>query len=610
MSDPADPNSYTVGWVCALSTEFTAAQEQFDEEYEPHETPEHREANDFNVYSFGKIKGHMVVVAVLPNGQYGTASAATVAKDMIRSFHNIRFGLMVGIRGGAPTKEHDIRLGDVVVSSPTPGQSGIFQHDFGKATKEGFQHTASHNKPPPLLLAAVAGLKTQYERKGLQIHNKVGTIISNNKRLSAKYGHPGVPDSLFAASVEHKSDPCHELCVTTPTDLIPRTSRQEPLEDVEVHYGTIASGDTLMKDAAKRDEVALKSNILCFEMEAAGLMDGFRCLVIRGICDYCDSHKNDKWQGYAAMTAAVYAKQILDMIRPEVVTREETIASKVDEVIFGVKDLKRSIAEREALDWLSDEDFGAYQFDERSKKAPGTCQWFLDSPKYQSWTQERGQVLFCPGIAGAGKTIVASAVIESLYSCFEKDTNIAIAYVYCRYNRVDQQSFNKFRASLLRQLCEQLSPLPEGIMQLYHEYKPRRVELPPEKITSELKAVSGLFSKVFMVVDALDEWAKEHKDLYSLPAELLLLQRRLAINLLATSRPIPILSNQFSDYPSISITAQQQDIYAYVDNFRWPESSCIGKKQELRGLIKRVISQTVRGMYVYGTIIYLLGNPS
>ncbi|KAF5557177.1 ankyrin protein [Fusarium phyllophilum] len=598
MSDPSDPNSYTVGWVCALSTEFTAAQEQFDEEYEPHEAPEHREANDFNVCSFGKIKGHMVVVAVLPNGQYGTASAAAVAKDMIRSFRNIRFGLMVGIGGGAPTKQHDIRLGDVVVSSPTAGQSGIFQHDFGKATKEGFQHTASHNKPPPLLLAAVAGLKTQYERKGLQIHDKVNTIISSNKRLKAKYGRPEDPDSLFAASVNHKSDPCHEFCVSTPTDLIPRTTRQEPLEDVEVHYGTMASGNTLLNDTAKRDELASKSNVLCFEMEAAGLMDGFRCLIIRGICDYCDSHKSDKWQGYAAMTAAVYAKQILGRIRPEAVAREETMVSKIDEVISGVADLKRSIAEQEVLDWLSDEDFGAYQFDERSKKAPGTCQWFLDSLGYQSWTQMKDQVLFCPGIAGAGKTVLASAVVENLHSRFQTDSSIVILHIYCRYNRVDRQTCNKLRASLLRQLCERLSTLPRGIMQLYNEYKPLRVEIPPERIISELKAVSDLFSKVFMVVDALDEWATEQGDLYSLPAELLLLQRKLAINLLATSRPIPLIADQFKKHHSISITAQQQDIYTYVDNFRWPESSCIGKIPKLRELVKRTMSQIVRGMFL------------
>ncbi|KAH7209900.1 hypothetical protein DER44DRAFT_864517 [Fusarium oxysporum] len=589
MLDPSDPDAYTVGWVCALSTEFTAAQGQFDEEYEPHESPEHRDANDFNVYSFGKIKGHMVVVAVLPNGQYGTASAATVAKDMIRSFRNIRFGLMVGIGGGAPTKQHDIRLGDVVVSSPTPGGSGVFQYDFGKATKEVFQHTASHNKPPPLLLAA--------------IHDKVSTIVANNKRLSVKYGRPEDPDSLFSTSINHKSDPCHKFCVTAPTDLVDRKPRQEPMEVVEAHYGTIASGNTLMKDAFKRDELASKANILCFEMEAAGLMDGFRCLVIRGICDYSDSHKNDSWQGYAAMTAAVYAKQILSRIRPEAVAREETMISKIDEVsnsvISGVKNLKRSIAEQKVLNWLSDEDFGTYQFDERSKKAPGTCQWFLDSPEYQSWTQQKGQVLFCPGIAGAGKTVLASAIIENLHSRFQSDSSTAIVHIYCRYNRVDRQTFNELRASLLRQLCERLSPLPEGIMQLYDQYKPRRVEAPPKRILSELESVSGLFSKVFMVIDALDKWrAAEHADLYSLPGELLFLHKKLAINLLATSRHLPLIANRFSNYPCLPITAQQQDIDAYVDSFRWPESSCIGRTPGLRDKVKEIMSQLVRGMFL------------
>ncbi|KAI1029503.1 hypothetical protein LB504_010782 [Fusarium proliferatum] len=615
MSDPSDPSSYTVGWVCALSTEFTAAQEQFDEEYEPHESPEHREANDSNVYSFGKIKGHMVVVAVMPNGQYGTASAATVAKDMIRSFRNIRFGLMVGIGGGAPTKQHDIRLGDVVVSSPTPGQSGVFQYDFGKATKEGFQHTASHNKPPPLLLAAVAGLKTQHERKGLQIHEKVSTIVANNKRLKARYGRPDDPDSLFFPSIDHKSAPCHEFCVTASTDLKDRTLRQEPMEVVEVHYGTIASGDTLMTNAFKRDELASEANILCFEMEAAGLMDVFRCLIVRGICDYCDSHKNDKWQGYAAMTAAVYAKQILGRIRPEAVAREETMSPKIDEVfnavISDVKDLKRSIAEQEVLDWLSDEDFGTYQFDEHSKKAPGTCQWFLGSPEYQSWTQKKGQVLFCPGIAGAGKSVLASAVIESLHSRFETDSSTATIHIYCRYNRADRQTFTQLRASLLRQLCGRLSSVPEDIMQLYNQYKPQRVGAPPERILSELESVSRLFSKVFMIVDGLDEWTTEHGDLYSLPAELLFLQSKLAINLLATSRPIPLIADQFNDFRSIPITAQQQDIYAYVDNFQWPESSCVGKIAGLRGMVKETMSQSVRGMFLLARLyLHSLGSET
>ncbi|ENH63846.1 hypothetical protein FOC1_g10007986, partial [Fusarium oxysporum f. sp. cubense race 1] len=195
------------------------------------------------------------------------------------------------------------------------------------------------------------------------------------------------------------------------------------------------------------------------------------------------------------------------------------------------------------------------QFDERSKKAPGTCQWFLDSPEYQSWTQEKDQVLFCPGIAGAGKTVLASAIIENLHSRFQNDSSTAIAHIYCRYNRLDRQNFNELQTSVLRQLCERLSPLPEHIMKIYSQYKRRRVELPPERILSGLESVSGLFSKVFMVVDAIDEWrAAEHADLYSLPGELLFLQRKLVINLLVTSRPLPLIANRFSSYPSLTLT--------------------------------------------------------
>ena len=82
-----------------------------------------------------------------------------------------------------------------------------------------------------------------------------------------------------------------------------------------MHYGTIASGNQVMKSAVVRDKVSSKlSGVLCFEMEAAGLMNNFPCLVIRGICDYADSHKNNQWQAYAAGTAAAYAKELLSAI--------------------------------------------------------------------------------------------------------------------------------------------------------------------------------------------------------------------------------------------------------------------------------------------------------
>lgn len=120
MSDPA---GYTVGWICALLVEYNAAQEFLDEE---HEKPSFVSPNDDNDYTLGKMGEHNVVIAVLPDGEYGTASAANVATNMLNSFHNIRIGFMVGVGGGVPSKSHDIRLGDIVVSAPRDGAGRVF----------------------------------------------------------------------------------------------------------------------------------------------------------------------------------------------------------------------------------------------------------------------------------------------------------------------------------------------------------------------------------------------------------------------------------------------------------------------------------------------------
>jgi hypothetical protein len=115
--------SYTVSWICAISTEYTAAQALLDE---THEGPETVFPHDNNDYTLGRMGKHNVVIAVLPEGEYGTSSATSVAKDMMHSFPNVRIGLMVGVGGGAPSPKHDIRLGDVVVSAPREGKGGVF----------------------------------------------------------------------------------------------------------------------------------------------------------------------------------------------------------------------------------------------------------------------------------------------------------------------------------------------------------------------------------------------------------------------------------------------------------------------------------------------------
>jgi nucleoside phosphorylase len=237
---------------------------------------------------------------------------------------------MVGIGGGAPSEKHDIRLGDIVVSTPRDGGSGVFAYEFGKVIQDqGFKPTGFLNQPPAVVRAAVNGLKAQYERKGHQLEEAINNALDNNRRLKQKYKRldPST-DRLYKPEVIHPKDAqgnCEAVCGIVPSSLEWRRERLEDEDNPVVHYGLIASADKLMKDALFRDMLAEKLDVLCFEMEAAGLMNHFPCLVIRGICDYSDSHKNKEWQGYAAMAAASYAKDLLYRIAPNRVEAEKRI---------------------------------------------------------------------------------------------------------------------------------------------------------------------------------------------------------------------------------------------------------------------------------------------
>lgn len=325
-----DPQIYTVGWICAIITELVAAQSFLDEE---HDDAQAAATNDNNTYVRGKIGSHNVVIALLPHGEYGTASAAIVARDMLRSFPNVRIGLMVGIGGGAPSPQHDIRLGDVVVSSRSGDKGGVFQYDFGKTIQsQAFQETGFLNQSPMVLRTAVGVLEAQYEMNG---HNLEASIESALKRIKRrkKYSRPlPATDVLYRSDFEHLSsvDDCNKGCGDDPSRLVTRDERDEEDDYPAIHYGLIASANQVMKDAITRDKLAAEKGVLCFEMEAAGLMNHFPCIVIRGICDYSDSHKNKDWQGFAAMAAAAYAKDLLLRVAPGKVEEEQRAIDKLN----------------------------------------------------------------------------------------------------------------------------------------------------------------------------------------------------------------------------------------------------------------------------------------
>ena len=294
---------YTVGWVCALPVERACATSMLDQVHCNFPVL----PTDHNTYTLGRIGNHNIVVACLPNGEYGIASAATVATQLLSSFPSIRFGLMVGIGGGVPNKDVDIRLGDVVVSKPTGGYGGVIQYDYGKAVHGGLTRTGTLNRPPNLILTALAVLEANHLAGQSRIPELLSEMASKLGQNASNFTLHDQEDQLYLSDYQHIIHATCELCDKTKVISRPPRTKHEPM----VHYGLIASGNQVVKDSHLRDRLGRELGVYCVEMEAAGLMNGFPCLVIRGICDYADSHKNKEWQGYAAASASAYAKELL-----------------------------------------------------------------------------------------------------------------------------------------------------------------------------------------------------------------------------------------------------------------------------------------------------------
>jgi nucleoside phosphorylase len=289
---------YEVGIVCALWKELLAVRALFDLSYPDLE----KDGNDPNCYCLGRMKKFNVVAAGLPHDDYGLNSATNVASHLIRTFPRVKFCLVVGIGGGVPSNSKDIRLGDIVVGT------GVMQFDMGKRFQDSeFRMTGEKQQPPPFLRAALTKIQSDFLVSFNSALNPLLDDINQIASLRPEYQFPGVDrDMLFDSEYLHTNDESTcDNCTGT------RRPRNRPHNGPNVFYGLIASGNQVVRDARHRDRLG-KKNVFCFEMEAAGVMRTTAdCLVIRGICDYADSHKNKLWQEYASATAAAYAKFFL-----------------------------------------------------------------------------------------------------------------------------------------------------------------------------------------------------------------------------------------------------------------------------------------------------------
>ncbi|CAG8929164.1 unnamed protein product [Penicillium salamii] len=425
---------YTIAWICALHIEMAAAQTMLDGFHEALPTY----ADDRNAYVLGNIKEHNVVIACLPTEQYGTNNAAIVMTNLQRTFPAIRACFMVGIGGGVPTKA-DVRLGDIVVGTR------VMQCDLGKVLADGqLQRTAI----PRILDHSLGGLVSTVRSKHELSPNRVLSILEQRLREQPAYARPDLPDRLFDAAYDHEtlSGSC-EGC--DPSKLVPRGTRAS--NEVVIHYGAIASGNQVMRDGKTRDIIARQLDIICFEMEAAGLMDILPCLAIRGICDYSDSHKNKEWQRYAAATAAAYARELLEELP---VTRSHAeIASAENSDHSSVSERRKSL-----LDSLKFEQMDARKTTIKQEQKK-TCRWFLNHPSYKAWldpaelAQHHG-FLWMSGKPGAGKSTIMKFAYGNMKSKTRQNDAMTASFFFNARGDTLEKTISGMYRSLLLQLLE------------------------------------------------------------------------------------------------------------------------------------------------------------
>ncbi|KAG9250568.1 pfs domain-containing protein [Emericellopsis atlantica] len=483
-----DHEHYTIAWICALHIEMAAAIAVLDKNHRELLKP----ANDKNSYVLGSIQDHNIVIAGLPSNEYGLVNAAHVLADLVRTFPSIRQGLMVGVGGGVPSKE-DVRLGDVVVGTR------VMNIDLGKARTGGkIQRTAVPKMPDSSLCKAITKLRASHESEPI---NVAAVALERMKNLP-DYQHPGTPDQLFPSDYVHVSPgPECDECDQSMLKVRDTRSSQAP----RIHYGGIASSNQLTTDAKLRDELAEEFDILCFEMEAAGLMDVLACLPIRGICDYSDSHKSKEWQRYAAANAAAYARYLLENL-----TAIEVKPGAPNSAHRPVTD-EHTDHRRQLLKSLRFQQMNSRKFDIRENEEQ-TCHWLLDSSVYQDWLDHGKRashhgLLWIRGKPGAGK----STLMKFLYSTSRKRDHSGESLTISFFFHARGDTLEKTVSGMYRSLLLQIL---QGFPHLQHildntELVPRGEEsCPPVKALKELirDAVVSLREETLTCfVDALDE---------------------------------------------------------------------------------------------------------
>lgn len=623
---PTSPDHFRVAIFCALAVEAQAATNFFDCYWDEDDVLRDRGATDQNAYTLGAIGRHNVVLVHMPG--MGKGHAAKAAADCLGSFPQVEVALLVGICGGVPGGDgkRNVMLGDVVISEY------VVQSDFGRRLPDGLavrktgvdalerpnakiRSHISKFKSDPTVEATVADLLSQ--TKGVIGYPELTNDVLFDPTYRHKH-HDGTCDKC--ARCTSRADPAckesiHASCEELGCDLSKLVSRSHSRAEEghgipSVHYGTYASADTVMRSGEDRDEIAKNEGIVAFEMEAVGVWQSFpgRAIIIKGVCDYADSHKNKQWQAYAARTAAAYLKVFLTHWSPAPESARKTTESDV-------------LQEEENRRCLSDLLLTNPRDDKiRIEKTKGglylgASRWVLEHKDFLQWREsENARLLWIRGDPGKGKTMLMITIINELEQRLkDPDEDFLLAYFLCQGT---DQNLNHATAVLRGLLYQLIMQCPQLISHLRKEYDHSGSKLFEEG--NGFFALSQILKKViedphcpkaYLIIDALDECSGQQHHLLELINESATLVPK--ARWISSSRPIPLALQYLPVDGSgtmlileILENAQQitQAVNAYID-FQMQEFLSISGTDHRRKKIRTALREKANGTFLWVALV-------
>ncbi len=247
------------------------------------------------------------------------------------------------------------------------------------------------------------------------------------------------------------------------------------------------------------------------------------------------------------------------------------------------------------MQWLSPTDFPTRQHDIITRRQEGTGQWFLDTPEFKRWLDGSDKTLFCPGIPGAGKTMMSAIAIDHLCRTTRSD-DMGVAYMFCSYKSQNDQSAASLFAALLKQLVQSRPEITAPVTQMHELHLKRGSKPSSSDILQALQSIFSAYTTIFIVVDALDECSDRDGARGQLIDKLHELQTRKDIRLLFTSRFMPEITRKFHSKSTLEIRASKEDVRRFVAGQIPRLPGCIRRDEDLKLAVQNKIVEAADGM--------------